>query len=114
MFCILRTWYTKTDNRALLIFVNKALDLISQHTPAVPSPRFKFLVESIIYHFAVSFIAIPENLLDNNNPFIICDAIRSYYPETLTLNSNSLLGPALDIFIIVAKVSYLFKKKCFP
>lgn len=111
VFCILRTWYTKTDNRASLIFINKALDVISQHNPAVPSSRFKILVESIIYHFAVSFIALPKNLLDNNNPFIICDAIRSYYPETLTLNPNSLLGPALDIFIIVAKVSYLFKKE---
>lgn len=111
VFCILRTWYTKTDNRALLIFINKALDLISKHNPAVPSSRFKILVESIIYHFAVSFIAIPKTLLDNNNPFIICDALRRYYPETLTPNPNSLLGPALDIFIIVAKVSYLFKKE---
>lgn len=110
-FCILRALYTKTNNKELLRYLNMALDLTLQYTPRTPNLTFKVIVESLIYHFSVSRIVVPVEALDLRNPFIICGALRHYFPQYPDSQSNPLLGSALDIFISVAKVSYVFKKQ---
>lgn len=110
IFTILRFLYLETNNNKLLTYISMAYSLIINNKLREPSKRFKILVESFIYHFSVSIIVALEENLKFTNPFMLCEELRNYFPSNPNFDTNPLLGESLDSYILLAKVSYLFKK----
>jgi hypothetical protein len=107
---IVRTVYIGTDNNKLAKLLKNALDLILQYKPSDIDQKVLLLIESFIYNFSVSVIFTPYDLIEDIDPFIVGDLLRSYFPDIPTEETNPLLDTSLDIFLLVGKVSYIFRK----
>lgn len=108
IFTILISLYTDIKNETTINNIQYAIELASNFNPLEPSKKFKVIVESIIYNFSVSIITSPANSTIKN-PFEILQKWRNLYPTSPDLNSNPLLGHSLESYILIAKVSYIFK-----
>lgn len=110
IFTILRFSYSETNNSRLLKYISMAYNLIITNKLRERSIRFKILVESFIYHFSVSIIGASEENLKFTNPFVLCEELRNYFPLHPNFDTNPLLGGSVDSYLLLAKVSFLFKR----
>ncbi|KAG0673733.1 hypothetical protein C6P40_002625 [Pichia californica] len=110
LLTILISLFTETNKEIVLLNIQNALNISKSLNPLIPSKKFKFLIESLIYNYSVTLILTTINSkLQIQNPFTFMDNWRILFPKFPDIISNPLLGNSLDSFIIIAKVSYLFK-----
>ena len=110
VFCLLRQIYSTSNNSGLIREVQAAYRILAEYSPPNTSNKFKLLVESFLYYFSVSIVVTPLPSI-TYDVYAICDKLRKYFPVIPTSVSNPLLGPYVEVSIIVAKASYLFKTK---
>ena len=109
IFSVLRQVCITSNNLELINELQEALRILTLHRPRNPSPRFKVLVESFLYNFAVSIVVTPQHILDSLDVFAICKKMRTYFPRVPTIESNPLLGSCVEFIIIVAEASHIFR-----
>ena len=113
IFSILIKKYMSSNNEELLKYIYTGIELILSKNYIESSKTIRLLIESLFYHYSVSILITPLELLNKYHPFILCDILRSYFPDKATTESNLLLGETLDVLPIVAKTSFLFRKKSY-
>ena len=113
IFSILSKIYMSSNNEELLKDIYTGVEFILSKNNIESSRTIRLLIESLFYHYSVSILITPLELLNKYHPFILCDILRSYFPDKATTESNLLLGETLDVLPIVAKTSFLFRKKSY-
>ena len=113
LFSILKKLYIKTHNREVLSDIYSGIELVLAKNFIKPTGALAFLTESLYYHYVLSILMIPNKVLDFYNPFILCDIFRNFFPKNVTRESNLLLWDTIDMMHIIAKTSFIFKKKSY-
>ncbi|TID28461.1 hypothetical protein CANINC_002456 [Pichia inconspicua] len=111
LFSILGMTFIGLDNDKLLKYVYLSLDLILKHNLTPVSTTYNLLLESFIYNYSISVIITPPEILKKYDPFFVCKILEQLVPSDWNTDETPFLNISVDIFLIAAKVSSLFKTK---
>lgn len=101
IFSILsKTYMRSSNNEELLKDIYTGVEIILSKNNIESSRTIRLLIESLFYHYSVSIPITPLELLNKYHPFILCDILRSYFPDKATTKSNLLLGETFDVYLL--------------